>query len=141
DAGTAPNALPPAPVYGLAVLPDDGNVLYAATEVGVFTSDDAGASWSTSNDGPANVVCEEITFVQGPLPRRLVLATLGRGLWTATIARPASVAFGTACAGATSPPLLAVDAQAPARVGTTMVFDASALRTGQRFVGLAVGMS
>jgi hypothetical protein len=140
-AGTAPTALPPAPVYGLAVLPDDGNVLYAATEVGVFTSDDAGATWSTSNDGPANVVGEEIAFVQGALPRRLVLATLGRGLWTAQVTRPASAAFGTACAGATAPPVLAVDALAPARLGTTMAFDASALRTGQPLVGLAVGLS
>ena len=45
-----------------ALHPDDGDVLYAATEVGVFASADGGARWSASNDGPANVVCEEITF-------------------------------------------------------------------------------
>ncbi|MCA8975318.1 MAG: hypothetical protein KDC98_11395, partial [Planctomycetes bacterium] len=86
--GTAPTALPPAPIYGMAVHPDDSAALYAATEVGVFASDDGGAHWSASNDGPANVVGEEITFMHGAMPRQLVLATLGRGLWTATVTLP-----------------------------------------------------
>jgi hypothetical protein len=115
----------------VAVHPDDGNLLYAATEVGVFASDDFGAHWSTSNDGPANVVCEEITFAHGSGPRRLVLATLGRGLWTAQVTRPLAVPFGSACTGHASPPQLLVDALAPARIGRTMTFRGANLRTGQ----------
>ena len=139
--GTAPFALPAAPVFGLAVHPDDGNVLYAATEVGVFVSDDHGASWSTSNDGPANVVCEEITFAHGQGPRRLVLATLGRGLWTANVTRPTSAPFGTACTGHASPPLLTVDPQAPARLGQTMTFRGSNLWNGAPVAWLLLGLS
>lgn len=139
--GTAPFSLPQAPVFGMAVHPDDGNLLYAATEVGVFASDDFGAHWSASNDGPANVVCEEITFAHGAGPRRLVLATLGRGLWTAQVTRPLAVPFGSACTGHASPPQLLVDALAPARIGRTMTFRGANLRTGQGGAFLAIGLS
>ncbi|MFY9345914.1 MAG: hypothetical protein WAT39_25705 [Planctomycetota bacterium] len=139
--GTAPFALPTAPVFGLAVHPDDGNVLYAATEVGLFASDDAGAHWSASNDGPANVVCEEVTFAHGTGPRRLVLATLGRGIWTAQVTQPTATPFGTACVGHASPPLLAVDPLAPARLGQTMTFLGSNLASGQPLAWLLLGLS
>ncbi|MEZ5964820.1 MAG: hypothetical protein R3F56_13325 [Planctomycetota bacterium] len=137
--GTAPLALPPAPVYGLAVHPDDGDVLYAATEVGLFTSDDGGAHWQASNEGPANVVCEEVTFMHAS--RRLLLATLGRGLWTADVRRPAATTFGTACAGHTSPPLVGVDPLAPARIGHVLGIVGSNLRVGQPAAFLLVGLS
>ncbi|MCA8953038.1 MAG: hypothetical protein KDE27_26235 [Planctomycetes bacterium] len=139
--GTAPFALPAAPVYGLAVHPDDGDVLYAATEVGLFASDDGGAHWSASNDGPANAVCEEVTFAHGTGPRRLVLATLGRGLWTADVVRPTAVPFGVACAGHASPPQLDVDPLAPARLGRTMTLVASGLQLGQPGAWIAIGLS
>jgi len=139
--GTGSFALPAVPVYGLAVHPDDGNVLYAATEVGVFASDDFGAHWSASNDGPANVVCEEVAFAHGTGPRQLVLATLGRGMWTAQVMRPTAVAFGSACAGHASPPLLAVDPQAPARLGQTMTFVGSNIASASPFAMLLLGVS
>lgn len=139
--GTAPLALPTAPVYGLAVHPDDSDVLYAATEVGLFATDDGGAHWSASNDGPANVVCEEVTFAHGAGPRQLVLATLGRGLWTADVTRPTAVPFGTACAGHPSPPLLGVDPLLPARLGRVMSFVAAGLQPGQPGAWLAAGLS
>lgn len=137
--GAAPLALPPAPVYGLAVHPDDGDVLYAATEVGVFASDDRGAHWSARNDGPANVVCEEITFMHGA--RRLVLASLGRGLWTADVQRPGARAFGAACAGQAVPPTIAVDPLAQARIGEVVKVNGANLRIGQLAAFLLVGLS
>ncbi len=114
------------------------NVVYAATEVGVFASDDGGAHWTTSNDGHANVVAEEITFMHGG--RRLVLATLGRGIWTADVARPRAIAFGSDC-GQTTPPTLTVDPLAPARVGQTMIWRGADLRVGQPFAMLLLGAS
>ena len=137
--GTVPLALPPAPIYGMAVHPDDGDVLYAATEVGVFASDDHGAHWSARNDGPANVVCEEITFMHGA--RRLVLASLGRGLWTADVQRPGARSFGTACAGHATPPTLAVDPLAQARIGEVVNVNGANLRIGQLAAFLLVGLS
>ncbi|MCB9892421.1 MAG: hypothetical protein H6833_12280 [Planctomycetes bacterium] len=138
--GTAPFTLPDAPVYGLAIHPDDSNALYVATEVGVFTSDDAGLHWTTTNAGPANVVCEEITFMHGNV-RRLVLATLGRGLWTADVVRPMATPFGSACAGQASPPRLDVDARAPARIGRTMTFLGTNLAIGPPSATLILGLS
>ncbi|HEX6812999.1 MAG TPA: hypothetical protein VF384_15345 [Planctomycetota bacterium] len=139
--GVGAFVLPTAPIFGLAVHPDDGNVLYAATEVGLFTSDDHGAHWSTSNDGPANVVCEEVTFAHGTGQRRLVLATLGRGIWTALVTRPTVTPFGAACAGHLSPPLLGVDPLAPASLGHTMTFVGTNLQPAQPFAWLLLGVS
>jgi hypothetical protein len=136
--GTAPFVLPAAPVYGLAVHPDDSNVLYAATEVGLFASDDAGQHWTATNQGPANVVVEDVSFMHGT--RRLLLATLGRGFWTADVARPRAVAFGTDC-GQPNPPTLGIDPLAPARVGQTFTLQGAALRIGQPFVSLLLGAS
>lgn len=139
--GASPFALPAAPVYGLAVHPDDGDVLYAATEVGLFASGDGGMNWSTTNEGPANVVCEEVTFAHGTGPRRLVLATLGRGLWTADVVLPTVATFGTACAGHGSPPVLGVDPLHPARVGRTLTLTATGLLAGQPGAWVALGLS
>lgn len=136
--GTAPLRLPSAPVYGLAVHPDDSNVLYAATEVGVFASDDAGQHWSANNDGPANVVVEEVSFMHGT--RRLLAATLGRGLWTADVVRPRAVAFGSDC-GQASPPALGVDPLAPARITQMLTLRGTQLRIGQPVVSLLLGLS
>ncbi len=81
--GTGVSGLPEAPVRGLAVHPTRGNVLYAATEVGIFESGDGGASWSAANVGPANVSVDEVFFAPGTTT--LVAATHGRGLWTADL--------------------------------------------------------
>jgi photosystem II stability/assembly factor-like uncharacterized protein len=136
--GTAPLALPDAPVYGIAIHPDDPAVLYAATEVGVFTSDDGGAHWTADHDGPANVVAEEITFMHGS--RRLVLATLGRGIWTADVVRPGASPFGAGC-GSALPPRLDVDPFAPARIGRPMRLVGSGIGAGQPFAWLLLGLS
>ncbi|MCR9243526.1 MAG: hypothetical protein NXI31_00735 [bacterium] len=139
--GTGPLALPAAPVYGLAVHPDDGDVLYAATEVGLFASGDGGVNWSTNNEGPANVVCEEVTFAHGTGPRRLVLATLGRGMWTADVVLPTAAPFGTACAGHATPPQLDVDPLQPARIGRMLTLAATGLLAGQPGAWVALGLS
>lgn len=52
------NALPEAPVRSLAVNPLNSNFLYIGTEVGVFASEDAGATWSPTNEGPTSCPVE-----------------------------------------------------------------------------------
>jgi sugar lactone lactonase YvrE len=78
--GSGAAALPPAPVYDLAVYPSNSNWLYAATQVGVFTSQDMGVSWAVPQSGPANVSVDQLAWVGSSL----VAATHGRGLFTAT---------------------------------------------------------
>lgn len=124
--GTGARRLPDAPVHCVLLHPDDPQILYAATEVGIFASDDGGGNWSASNDGPANVPVEEVSWIAGT--RTLLAATLGRGLWTCDVALPSATAFGTACAGHTSPPELSVDALAPARIGAAMLWQGAGLR-------------
>ena len=71
------NNLPNAPVYSLVIDPYDSSLLYVGTELGVFASVNGGASWSTSNDGPANVVVYHLSWVGD----NLLAATFGRGCY------------------------------------------------------------
>src|SRR6185503_12512722 len=79
-AGSGVTGLPPVPVRDIAIYASHPSWLYAGTEVGLFTSQDGGATWGVPNDGPANVSIEEL-FWMGP---SLVAVTHGRGLFTAT---------------------------------------------------------
>jgi len=78
--GSGAMQLPAAPVRALAIHPQRSSWLYAGTEVGLFTSEDAGATWSVPHDGPANVSVEELFFTG----LQLVAVTHGRGVWRAT---------------------------------------------------------
>ncbi|MBK8097704.1 MAG: hypothetical protein IPK26_11390 [Planctomycetes bacterium] len=137
-AGTAPRRLPDAPVNCVLLHPDDSDVVYVATEVGIFASDDAGQNWSASNDGPANVATEEVAWFAGT--RRLIAATLGRGIWTCEVTRPSVQSFGNACSGHVSPPMLDVDPLAPPRIGLAMEWVGSQLTQGQ-LTFLVLGLS
>ncbi len=71
-------SLPTAPVRSLVINSSDTNALYLGTETGVFASADGGATWSPSNDGPANVSVDELFWMDDVL----VAATHGRGLFS-----------------------------------------------------------
>ena len=70
-------ALPAAPVQTLSVHPRRPQCVYIGTEVGVFGSEDGGATWSPTNQGPANVAIDEL-FWDG---QTLLCATHGRGMY------------------------------------------------------------
>jgi hypothetical protein len=84
--GAGPTGLPEVPVRGIARHPTQPNWLYVGTEVGVFASDDGGATWSTSDFGPAAVSVDEVVFMHHS--KRLLAATHGRGLFTIPIGNP-----------------------------------------------------
>ena len=81
--GAGATGLPSIPVFGIARHPDVGSWLYVATELGVFSSNDGGSTWSAATEGPENVRTVEIVFMSGS--NRLLAATHGRGLYTADI--------------------------------------------------------
>jgi hypothetical protein len=81
--------LPDVPIYVVTVNPYRPARVYAGTEIGVFGSDDAGASWSPSNDGPSTAPVEDL-FWMGD---RLVAATHGRSMFRIAIDTPASAAL------------------------------------------------
>jgi photosystem II stability/assembly factor-like uncharacterized protein len=71
-------ALPQAPARTLAVHPAKSNLLYLGMEVGVFASDDAGSTWSPTNEGPSNCAVDSL-FFNG---KTLMCATHGRGAFS-----------------------------------------------------------
>jgi len=75
--GTGGSGLPFAPVRDVEIDPTDSNVIWAGTEVGIFTSRDRGQTWDATQDGPANVSVDEL-FVLGD---SLYAVTHGRGLF------------------------------------------------------------
>ncbi|MBL8754347.1 MAG: hypothetical protein JNK15_13680 [Planctomycetes bacterium] len=102
--GVGATGLPSAPVNGIAQHPTLATHLYVATDFGVFASADGGITWSTSNDGPADVSVDEVVFMHGSTT--LLAATHGRGLWTIAIREPAITPLGAGCAGTNGVPAL-----------------------------------
>lgn len=77
------NGFPDVIVYSLIVFPNNTNILWAGTEIGIFESIDNGQSWHYANCGfPAVSVWQ--MFIQDNM---VVIATHGRGIWT-TSQRP-----------------------------------------------------
>jgi PKD repeat protein len=84
--------LPAAPVNSIVISPNDPNILYVGTEVGVYGTSNDGVTWSTGNDGPANVSIDELFW----LGNKLIAVTHGRGMYSIT---PASGAASLTPAG------------------------------------------
>ena len=69
--------LPDAPIRDVTLHPQRSTWVYLATQVGVFASEDAGANWSPTNEGPANVACRDFFW----MGCKLVCVTHGRGMF------------------------------------------------------------
>lgn len=82
--GSGEFGLPDVPVRTLVYHPSNANLLYAGTEIGVFTSDDAGAHWELTQNGPANVSVEDMFWLSS-FGGDLIAATHGRGLFRASV--------------------------------------------------------
>lgn len=82
--------LPAAPIRAIQRHPGNANFLYAGTEVGIFTSENGGTSWFTTNDGPANVSVDQLFWLDSTT---LVAATHGRGMFKTTAASASSYAL------------------------------------------------
>jgi len=77
-------ALPPVPVNDITTDPRNNQIVYAASEIGLFVSQDGGQTWTTSNQGPANVSVTKLRWFDPKTPK-LLASTYGRGAW---LARP-----------------------------------------------------
>jgi len=80
--GTGITSIPSAPIRSIVVHPSVTNQLYVGTEVGIFTSEDSGATWNATNDGPANVSVDELHWDGN---ETLYAATHGRGVFRADL--------------------------------------------------------
>jgi hypothetical protein len=72
------SGLPAAPVRAIAVHPRRTDLVYLGTEVGVFASDNAGATWSPTNEGPTNCSVDDLFW----MTETLICVTHGRGMFT-----------------------------------------------------------
>lgn len=106
--GSGAGTLPNAPIYAIAQHPILADRYYVATEVGVFDSQDNCATWSTTNEGPADVACYDLTFIPGTTT--LLAGTHGRGIWTAELSAPGARNLGIGCAGSNGTPFLSATA-------------------------------
>jgi len=80
--GTAPHKLPSAPIGAFAQHRTNPDWLYAGTDLGIFTSSDDGATWSTYTDGPGTVPISELVWRNDST---LLAITHGRGVFSASI--------------------------------------------------------
>lgn len=74
--------VPDIPVHWIAVRACNPSQLYVGTELGVFASDDDGATWGPANAGLANTVVESLDWQDGDT---LVAFTYGRGAFRTTL--------------------------------------------------------
>ena len=71
--------LPAIPTNCIAINPGNGNQIVVGTDVGVYYSENSGASWSTYSTGLPNVIITDLEFHVSSSELRV--ATYGRGLW------------------------------------------------------------
>ncbi|MFK7848936.1 MAG: T9SS type A sorting domain-containing protein [Rhodothermales bacterium] len=80
------NGFPDVAIHDLLVLPNLTNEIWAATEVGIFSSKDSGETWAYADNGLPAVSVWRLRHVED----EVVAATHGRGVWT--VSEPLEVA-------------------------------------------------
>lgn len=95
-------ALPDIPVNCIVVDPSNPQRLYIGTDIGVYTSPDAGGTWAVENTGFANVPVEWLSVSSYGGVAHLFAFTRGRGAWR--------VPLGQVCAFSLSATSQTVDA-------------------------------
>jgi hypothetical protein len=84
--GSTSTGYPDVATFAVQAMPYDDNVLWAGTEIGLFESLDAGASWNLVDEFPS-VAIWDLKIKDG----QVIIATHGRGIWSADI--PALAGF------------------------------------------------
>ncbi len=72
--------IPQVPVSAFVVHPTNSNLLYAGTDIGVYVSTNAGASWAPFGTGLPRVAVFGMA-ITGANPRKLRIATHGKGMY------------------------------------------------------------
>ena len=72
---------PDVAVYSLLVMPNDPNMIWAGTDIGIYESTDGGGSWAYANNGLPAVAVWEMVIVND----EVVVATHGRGIWSVSL--------------------------------------------------------
>jgi len=78
---TSTTGFPDVALTDLLVMPYDTTIIWAGTEIGIFESTDAGASWHILNANMPATSIWDLKIVDD----QVVVGTHGRGIWSATI--------------------------------------------------------
>ena len=88
DAGVSFSAidgnLPDLPVHSIVVDPSDARRLYIGTDLGLFVSNDTGATWSAEQTGFDSAIVEKLV-INTQAPYFLHAFTYGRGVWRSAL--------------------------------------------------------
>lgn len=76
----AATGLPQVPVSAFAIDRQNSNILYAGTDIGVYVSTNGGVEWLPLGEGLPRVAVFDMA-VTNSTPRKLRIATHGRGMW------------------------------------------------------------
>jgi Calx-beta domain len=85
---SAANGIPSVPINTLAIDPVNSNIIYAGTDIGVYSSNDGGANWSPFGTGFPRVAVFDLAIQ--PTNRLLRAATHGRGIWETPLSGPSA---------------------------------------------------
>ncbi|MBK6544619.1 MAG: T9SS type A sorting domain-containing protein [Saprospiraceae bacterium] len=73
------SGLPDVPTNAITVNPYNSDVVYVATDLGVYISEDAGLSWNDYNDNLPQYIIMDMHYHK--MDSTLRIGTLGRGVW------------------------------------------------------------
>ena len=76
--------LPNIPANAIAFEPGGNNMIYVATDLGMFVRDNLLGDWVPFNAGLPNVIVNDIEILSGP--RTVRIGTYGRGVWQSPFA-------------------------------------------------------
>ncbi len=83
------NGLPQVAASAFVIDPINPQNLYVGTDIGVYTSPDAGANWTPLGTGLPRVAVFDMA-ITNVAPRKLRIATHGRGMWEHPLSTPVS---------------------------------------------------
>ena len=104
--------IPDVPTNSIVIDPLNSNLVYAATDIGVYFSSDGGQSWNPYGTGLPRVACFDIAIQS--FNRVLRVATHGRGIWEIATA-PTSI----------TPTVSVVSSRNPAPFSQSITFTAT----------------
>ena len=78
--GSGANALPQVPVNAFVVDPQNSNIIYAGTDIGVYVSTTGGTNWQPFGTGLPRVAVFGMAITSAS-PRKLRIATHGKGMY------------------------------------------------------------
>jgi hypothetical protein len=91
--GSGASGLPDVPALSIVVDVGDASRLFVGTDVGVFTSNDDGATWAVEITGFPNVSTEWLTMTGNAQSRSLFAFTHGRGAFRAALGNAVDAIF------------------------------------------------